>query len=74
VLLNGTNDDSVCDKVEKKLATVTLPKGSVEDRQRHIRHPLLYIGQACSHLIDHQLTLFQTTCFYQSTTQTRLRA
>lgn len=33
----------------------------VEDRQRHIRHPLLYIGQACSHLIDHQSILFQPT-------------
>ena len=37
----------------------------VEDRQRHIRHPLLYIGQACSPLIDPQSTLFQTTYLEQ---------
>jgi hypothetical protein len=33
----------------------------VEDRQRHIRHPLRYIGQACSHLIDHQSTSLEPT-------------
>jgi hypothetical protein len=34
---------------------------TVDDRQCHIRHLPLYIGQACSHLIDYRSTLFQPT-------------
>jgi hypothetical protein len=44
-----------------KRATTKGKAPNVEDRQRHIRHLLLYIGQTCSRLIDYQLTLFQTT-------------
>ena len=68
--LDQVNDmrihENVFAKLLEDMVNRVLGASTVEDRQRHNRDPLLYIDQACSHLID-QSALIQPTSDLLST-------
>lgn len=59
--------ENVFAKLLEDMVNRVLGASIVENRQHHVRDPLLYIGQACSHLIDYQSTLIQPTSLLSST-------